>query len=75
MAYIFADAVAVLEDEQALWQEDVGKYDEERFVAVGMDHLGNILTVIFTYRGDNVRPISARLATKHERKAYESARE
>jgi hypothetical protein len=71
----FADAVAVLEDEQAIWQEDIGKYDEDRFIAVGVDHLGNILTVIFTDRGDHIRLISARLATKNERKAYESARD
>ena len=36
----FADAVAVLEDEQGLWREDEGEWQEDRYVAVGLDHLG-----------------------------------
>lgn len=70
----FADAVAVFEDEVALWQEDVGEYDEARFVIVAVDHLAQILTVVFTFRGDNIRLISARKATNHEKKTYESRR-
>ena len=67
----FADAVGVLEDEQALSIEDLTDYGEERFVSVGMDYLGRILTVVFTYRNDEIRIISARKATKKERLAYE----
>lgn len=70
----FADAVGVLEDESALWREDVGEYVEERFVAVGMDYLGRILVVVFTFRGDDIRIISARKATGKERRVYESRR-
>ncbi|HRQ37956.1 MAG TPA: BrnT family toxin [Chloroflexota bacterium] len=70
----FADAVAVLEDEHMLWQEDIGNYDEDRFVAIGVDHLGQILTVVFTFRGDSIRLISARNATKNEQRAYERSR-
>jgi len=66
----FADAVGVLEDEQALWQEDINE-EEERYIAVGMDYLGRVLVVVFTFRGDRIRIISARKATKRERKAYE----
>ncbi len=71
----FADAVAVLEDEHVLWQEDVDVYDEARYIAVGIGHLAQILTVIFTFRGETIRLISARHATKHEVKTYESRRE
>lgn len=70
----FADAVAVLEDEQALWREDVGIGEEDRYIAVGMDHLGRMLTVVFAIRGDTARPISARPATKNERASYEQRR-
>jgi uncharacterized DUF497 family protein len=70
----FADAVAVLEDELALWRQDVGDYEEERFVAVGSDHLGQVLVVVFTYRGEKIRLISARKATSNEQKVYESRR-
>jgi len=37
-----------------------------------MDSLGRILVVVFTYRGEKIRLISARRATKKERKAYEA---
>jgi uncharacterized DUF497 family protein len=67
----FADAIGVLEDEYGLWREDVGSYNEDRFVAVGMDYLGRILVVAFTIRGDNVRIISARNATPREKREYE----
>ena len=40
-----------------------------------MDYLGRILTVVFTYRGEDIRIISARKATKNERSDYESGRE
>jgi hypothetical protein len=55
----------------ALWQEDDEEYGEERFIAVGKDYLGRVLTVVFTYRGENIRLISARKATKGEKKNYE----
>ena len=68
----FADAVGVFEDELALWQEDIGDYGEERFVVLGMDFLGRLLVVVFTFReDDNIRIISARKATKNERMSYE----
>ena len=70
----FADAVGVLEDELALVGEDVADYEEERFIAVGMDYLGRLLTVVLTYRGEDIRLISARKATKKERLDYESGR-
>jgi len=71
----FADAVGVLEDELALVHEDADDYGEERFIAVGMDYLERILTLVFTYRGKDIRIISARRATKKERLAYDSGRE
>jgi hypothetical protein len=54
-----------------LWQEDDEEYGEERFIAVGKDYLGRVLTVVFTYRGENIRLISARKATIGEKKNYE----
>jgi uncharacterized DUF497 family protein len=71
----FADAVGVLEDEFALVREDVADYEEERFITVGIDYLGRILTVVFTYRGQAIRIISARKATRNERLDYERGRE
>ncbi len=65
----FADAATALEDETALTVPD-----EERWVTQGMDALGRILVVVFTWRDDQVRLISARKATRSERSHYESKR-
>jgi hypothetical protein len=65
----FADAVTALEDEAALTLED-DYPDEERFITMGLDALGRILVVVYTWRGDHIRLISARRATPRERKQY-----
>jgi hypothetical protein len=46
-------------------------YGEERFIAIGETN-GQILTVVYTYRGDAIRLISARSATRYERNIYYS---
>jgi uncharacterized DUF497 family protein len=66
----FADAVAVFADEMAVTIEDE-RPEEDRFVTIGMDTLGRILVVVFTWRGDDIRIISARKATPNERRQYE----
>ena len=46
--------------------------EEDRFVLVGRSASGNrLLVVVHTERGDRVRIISAREATKNERAQYE----
>lgn len=65
----FSEAVTVLEDSQALTIEDNSK-DEQRFITIGMDAYTNVLVVVYTYRGDNIRIISSRKATKNEIKQY-----
>jgi len=47
---------------------------EERFVTIGMDALGRILVVVYTWRGERLRLISARKATPRERSEYEGMR-
>jgi uncharacterized DUF497 family protein len=44
---------------------------EARFVLVGMTIRGRLVVVAHTVRGDHIRLISARRATKRERKTYE----
>jgi len=62
----------VLFDPNALSMEDESSETEQRFIAIGLDHLLRILFVVYTYRGENIRLISARPATRHERRQYES---
>lgn len=66
----FLDATTVLDDPMALVSED-DRHDEQRFQIIGADAFGRILTVIFTYRDDIHRIISARKSENWERKLYE----
>ena len=66
----FADAVSVLEDPRALTIPEDREPDEERFVTIGSDLLGRILVVVYTWREERIRLISARKATPRERRAY-----
>ena len=65
----FADAATVLHDEQAITVRD-DKGDEERYVTIGMDALGNVLVVVYPWRGERPRLIPARKATPQEREQY-----
>jgi uncharacterized DUF497 family protein len=67
----FADAVVVLEDEQAITVPDDNP-NEERFITIGMDAFSQVLVVVYTWRGEEtIRIISARKATRAERQQYE----
>ncbi len=69
----FADAATVLSDELALTIRDDSE-DDERFVTMGADALGRVLVVAYAWPGDEPRIISARKATRSERRQYESKR-
>jgi uncharacterized DUF497 family protein len=69
----FADAAMVLSDEMALTIRD-DHSTEERHVTLGIDALGRILTVVYTWREDRVRLISARRASRSEQRRYEGKR-
>ena len=66
----FADAVTVFEDEFAVTIDD-DEPEEKRFVTIGMDALARVLVVVYTWRGHNIRIISARKAGSEERRQYE----
>jgi uncharacterized protein len=67
----FADAAIALEDDRALTVEDASCRLEGRFITVCKDPFGVILIVVFTWRGEEIRLISARKATGRERRQYE----
>ena len=70
----FVDAILVLEDKLALTIEiDELTHQEKRLVTVGSDPEGRILTVVYTYRKENIRIISARRASRSERRQYEES--
>jgi uncharacterized DUF497 family protein len=59
-----------LRDPSAVTIEDPDAQGEQRFVTLGMDSLGRILVVVHTPRGDRVRLISARKASRGEAEQY-----
>jgi uncharacterized DUF497 family protein len=69
-----ADAVGVFADPLALTIEDPDSLEEPRWITLGTDFLGRLLVVVYTYRGDTVRLISARKSNKKERECYEGKR-
>ena len=51
--------------------DPVHSEQEERFILIGLSYKSRLLTIVHTERGDRIRIISARKATKNERKQYE----
>jgi hypothetical protein len=49
--------------------------DEDRFVLIGRSIQGRLLVIVHTDRGERIRIISARFATKKERLRYEENEE
>ena len=69
-----ADAVTALEDASAISVRDE-RQGEERWITVGMDSLARILVVVYTWRNERIRLISARPATRGETRQYEEGNE
>ena len=69
----FEEAVTIFADPYLLFTEDsLHSAGEEREWAIGAAENGTIVVLVFTMRGDRVRVISARTATKRECQGYES---
>ncbi|AFZ43971.1 protein of unknown function DUF497 [Halothece sp. PCC 7418] len=66
----FADAVSIFKDDLAITIFDE-RFEEERYVTIGIDALGRVLVVVYTVRGDEIRLISARKATRKEQQQYQ----
>jgi len=65
----FEAAILIWEGPTLEFIDDRVEYGEERWIAIGMaDEM--TLTVVFTWRGAGRRIISARKASRYERRAY-----
>jgi uncharacterized DUF497 family protein len=68
----FAEAGTVFGDPLAITYFDPDHSDDEdRFLTFGESNQGRLLVVSHTDREDRIRIISARIATRRERKIYE----
>jgi uncharacterized DUF497 family protein len=69
----FEESRAVFDDPYAITiADDESDPFEKRFISMGMGTLGRVLVVVYAYRDDIIRIISARLAMPHERVEYEA---
>jgi uncharacterized protein len=69
------EAIPVFDDPHAVTiVDDESDPSEQRFITLGMGALGRPLVVVYTWRGENIRIISARPAEAHERDQYEAER-
>jgi uncharacterized DUF497 family protein len=46
--------------------------DEDRFIDIGLSSSGRLLVVVYTERGESIRIISSRRASRSERRVYET---
>ena len=70
----FEEAATVFADTLSLTIDDpLHSVEEERFVTIGESALRRLIVVVHTERGDTIRIISARQATRRERMDYEQA--
>lgn len=68
----FDEATTIFRDTLSITISDPDHSDsEDRFVDIGMSHRMQLLVVSYTERKDKIRIISARRATRAERKNYE----
>ena len=67
----FEEAQDVLFDPFALTREDDDAEGEQRFVTLGMSGKGRLLVVVYTYREETIRLISAWKANEPQRRRYE----
>lgn len=68
----FEEAQHVLLDPYALTCEDSDAENEQRFITLGMGGKNRILIVVYTYRDETIRIISAWKANDPQRRRYES---
>lgn len=69
------EAIPVFEDPHAITiTDDESDPNELRFITLGIGAAGHLLAVVYTWRGKNIRIISARRAEAHERDEYEAKR-
>ena len=69
------EAIPVFDDPSALTiLDDESDPGEQRFITLGIGAFGRLLVVVYTWRGEKIRMISARPAEAHEREEYEAQR-
>jgi hypothetical protein len=71
----FEDAVVIFDGFITLKADIRRDYGEPRFIAMGLLNGAAVVVVVHTPRREAIRIISARFASRNERKAYHAARQ
>lgn len=70
----FPESIPIFDDDLAITiPDDISEPDEPRFISIGTGAKGRILVVVYCYREENIRIISARPAEPQERRQYEES--
>ena len=69
----FSTAARVFNDLNRLeWYDEAHSYTEDRYITIGIiDNIAYLVMVVYTERETSIRLISARKATKKERRLYD----
>lgn len=70
--FSFERAKAIFNGEQLTFRDKRKAYDEDRFISIGIMENVIVISVVHTDRNGNTRIISARPASRKERKHYEA---
>lgn len=70
----FEEVVSVFTDYSAIEFEDIGDYNEQRTIIIGMSNQARLLAVVYTERGDTFRIITAYFPSNEQVKGYHNAR-
>ena len=70
----FEEALTAFADSLSMTVPDPDSEAEERFLLLGLSLRARLLVVVHAERSDNIRIISARPATRQERRRYEEER-
>lgn len=70
----FEEVVSVFFDDGAIEIEDIGDYNEQRMIVIGMSNQARLLAVVYTERENAVRIITAYFPSHEQVRSYSNAR-
>lgn len=70
----FDEVVSVFADNNAIEMEDVGDYNEQRMIIVGISNKSRLLAVVYTERADTFRIITAYFPSNQQIRSYKNVR-
>lgn len=68
------EVASVFFDDYSIDKDDLGDYDEQRTLTIGVSNQARLLVVVWTQRKNIIRIITAFFPTKNQEKEYINAR-